>query len=183
LWDPYTVALNHYYEHLNGKADAIKKFKDNIEIPVKHHLVTNADIFKCIEEKRLTQLPEQSNTKLLPFIQYQTWTAEEKNLGGFQVLYKEPDSIPRVDFTDMRVQGGHSFISTNKHLDILVFKVTDENVTKSISLVDKKNDIIGYFAIALEDVREGYRVVPLKGEHGALLDNGNLLVYIKKRDY
>jgi len=40
--------------------------------------------------------------------------------------------------------------------------------------------IIGYYAITVADISVGYRVVPLKGEWGAPLISGQLLVKIEE---
>jgi len=65
---------------------------------------------------------------------------------------------------------------------MVVFKVTDDSVTSSIFL-SSVNNIIGYYAITIADMREGFRVVPLKGENGIPLPHGDLLVYIKKEHH
>jgi len=59
-----------------------------------------------------------------------------------------------------------------EEIDMVVFRVLDSTV---------KNKIIGYYAITVGDIREGLRVVPLKGEYGLPLVSGDLLVEVYKQ--
>jgi len=42
---------------------------------------------------------------------------------------------------------------------------------------------IGYYAITVADMREGLRVVPLKGDYGIPLVSGDLLVEVNKHSF
>jgi len=73
------------------------------------------------------------------------------------------------------------FVVADKELDMLVFKVFDNSEDDTILGVKTNTDanrVIGYYAITVDDLREGIRVVPLKGELGAPLLHGDLMVRI-----
>eukprot|EP01124_Arcella_intermedia_P007747 TRINITY_DN14796_c0_g1_i3.p1 TRINITY_DN14796_c0_g1~~TRINITY_DN14796_c0_g1_i3.p1 ORF type:complete len:1139 (-),score=320.72 TRINITY_DN14796_c0_g1_i3:41-3457(-) len=66
-----------------------------------------------------------------------------------------------------------SHTSENPLVDMVVFRVLDRNVTAK-----DKNDVIGYFAIRVEDMRTGFRVVPLRGDMGLPHIHASLLVHV-----
>jgi len=71
------------------------------------------------------------------------------------------------------------FVVKDKELDMLVFKVfdnSDDDTILGIKMNADANRVIGYYAITVDDIREGIRVVPLKGELGAPLLHGDLMV-------
>jgi len=171
LWDPYTVAYNHYYPE--------SPFNQYIRLPDQHHLNV------ALKEKKIEiDRKKFKDTSLLPYIQFITFITKEKSTGGHSAMF-EVSSIPSESL--LGIPAGHNmgdekkFVCTNPYLDMIVFKVTDVSVSNSFSPMNRQiNDIIGYYAITVDDMREGFRVVPLKGENGAPLVNGDLLVYIKK---
>jgi len=73
------------------------------------------------------------------------------------------------------------FVVEDKELDMLVFKVfdnSDDDTILGFRINADANRVIGYYAITVDDLREGIRVVPLKGELGAPLLHGDLMVKI-----
>jgi hypothetical protein len=181
LWDPYTVAFNQY--------GADKFNKEAIELPEEHHL--NRELFNLDEKmkKEKAKAKSQSQTEnsvvddtlIMPYIQYAVYKAKEGNphsdtyslKDDYGYLLEKKNSEGKIDLY---------FQSTDQELDMVVFKVTDESATSGLFL-SSVNNIIGYYAITVADMREGFRVVPLKGENGVPLPHGELLVYIRKHHH
>jgi len=68
-------------------------------------------------------------------------------------------------------------------LEMIVFKVFDTRKYRNAvgaKVYQDVNKIIGYYAITVADMRQGIRVVPLKGKLGAPLIAGDLMVEIRK---
>jgi len=179
LWDPYTVAYYHFNSDSKKKKEGGDSLFKDITLPQHHHLKYALLNYKIAVDKH-----KYKDTTILPYIQFKTYKTTEYT-GGHSAIFTESklksDSflVPQVNGDDSEDQ---KFICTDPHLDMVVFKVTDESITHSFSPLNRQiNDIIGYYAITVNDIREGFRVVPLKGEHGAPLVHGDLLVYVSKK--
>jgi hypothetical protein len=178
LWDPYTVAYNQY-GNFNPEA---------IDLPKEHHL--HREVFDINESKRLKEKKEKKNTQTeyeeskaddtirMPFIQYALYKAKEGNPHNDTYEWETSGHLKSRDDRDPDPNPQQYFVSTDPELDMVVFKVTDDATYNFFT--SPVNKIIGYYAISVCDMREGFRVVPLKGENGVPLPHGELLVYIRK---
>jgi len=98
---------------------------------------------------------------------------------------KKNKKVPMIDKKVHFDPQPFSFQVTDPELEMIVFKVFDNSADENIlgvKMNQEANKIIGYYAITVADMRKGIRVVPLKGEMGAPLVAGDLLVKIDEKD-
>uniref|UniRef100_A0A6B2KZP2 Phosphoinositide phospholipase C n=1 Tax=Arcella intermedia TaxID=1963864 RepID=A0A6B2KZP2_9EUKA len=131
------------------------------------------DLTPTVEQERLTNPP---STDILLYrtiicsdafnpLFWKDGTGVHVSAGCFR-----PSSTPM----DEGEPGPFEFEIKNEDFETIVFRVIDRNI-----LSESQNDVIGYFAIRVADMRNGFRVVPLKGEMGTPLLHGSLLVYVE----
>jgi len=112
----------------------------------------------------------------------------DKSSGSAKGKLEKEMTNKKRDVIDKRVHVDpqpFSFQIQEPELEMIVFKVFDNNEDENIlgfKMNQDANKIIGYFAITVADMRKGIRVVPLKGEFGAPLIAGDLLVKIEEKD-
>jgi len=116
---------------------------------------------------------------------------QEARNPNFYVTDVDKQEAPNPNFYVTDVKEAHNpiwfrpdvkykFDIQDKDIDMIVFEVKDsEENDKSFGKTVNRNRTIGYYAITVSDMRQGLRVVPLKGEDGAPLITGQLIVWVE----